>query len=60
MYSSVQSANERTNALLAEQNQLLEMILEKEVGISSHEVFRSVRQSASDYKRRTGKPAFGY
>lgn len=44
--------------LLRQQNQLLTGILQKEFGISSDALFRSVRDSASDFTTRTGRPAF--
>lgn len=47
-------------ALLQRQNDLLLEILAKETGISADDIFRSVRKSADDYKRRTGNPAFSY
>lgn len=64
---AVYQGNKENNALMRQelelmrrQNELLLGILEKETGISAGELFSSVRQSASDYKRRTGRPAFGY
>lgn len=64
---AVYQGNRENNALMRQelelmrrQNELLLGILEKETGISAGELFSSVRQSASDYKRRTGRPAFGY
>jgi len=46
--------------LLQQQNQLLTQILAKETGISSDDLFNSVRNSARNYQNRTGNPAFGY
>ena len=46
--------------LLQQQNQLLAQILAKETGISSDDLFNSVRNSARNYQNRTGNPAFGY
>lgn len=64
---AVYQGNRENNALMRQelelmrrQNELLLGILEKETGILAGELFTSVRQSASDYKRRTGRPAFGY
>ena len=45
-------------ALLRQQNQLLQGILQKEFGISNGDIFRSVRTSASEYTKMTGNPAF--
>lgn len=47
-------------ALLQRQNELLVGILEKETGISSNDIFNSVRKSAREYSNRTGNPAFDY
>lgn len=64
---AVYQGNRENNALLRQelelmrrQNDLLTDILEKETGISAGELFSSVRKSANDYSRRTGRPAFGY
>lgn len=43
---------------IREQNRLLQGILEKETGISSNDLFKSVRNSAREYTNRTGNPAF--
>ena len=45
-------------ALLRQQNNLLQGILEKEFGISKDTLFRSVQSSATDFRTRTGRPAF--
>ena len=45
-------------SLLQRQNELLVGILEKETGISSNDIFDSVRKSAREYSNRTGNPAF--
>ena len=45
-------------AILQKQNELLAQILEKETGISSKELFSSVKNSAKEYTARTGRPAF--
>ena len=55
---AVQEGNYEQNRLLREQNELLRAILEKEVGITNDEIFKSVRRSARDYTCRTGNPAF--
>ena len=63
--SAVYQGNQESNALirqqialLQKQNELLLGILEKESGISSDDIFNSVRRSADSYTRRTGEPAF--
>jgi hypothetical protein len=40
--------------------QLLTIIAEKEFGISQDQVFRAVRNGASDYTMRTGRGAFEF
>lgn len=40
--------------------QLLSIIAEKEFGISGDELFRSVRNQASNYTKRTGQQAFAF
>lgn len=47
-------------ALLQRQNDLLLGILEKETGISSDDIFRSVRKKADEFTRKTGEPAFAF
>lgn len=54
----VRDANAEQVALLREQNELLQAILEKEIGISPRDIFDSVKQSAYEYTNRTRKPAF--
>lgn len=44
--------------LLRQQNVLLQGILQKEFGIASDDLFRSVRKSANEYFMSTGNPAF--
>ena len=44
--------------LLRQQNTLLQGILAKEFGISSDALFNSVRNSANNYQRMNGTPAF--
>lgn len=62
---AVYRGNQENNSLLREelqlmrtQNDLLRALLEKETGISSRDIFNSVRQSAYEYNRRTGNSAF--
>lgn len=50
--------NTETNALLRQQNSILQAILEKEFGISSGALFASVQSSADSYYRQTGRKAF--
>lgn len=56
--SGIRDANSEQNALLREQNELLRELLRKDYGISSKDIFNSVRSSANDYTIRTGQPAF--
>ena len=56
--AAINSASASENELLRQQNQLLQGILAKEFGISSKEVFTSVRKSAREYTNMTGNPAF--
>lgn len=63
--AAVYQGNRENNALLRQelelmksQNELLRAILEKETGISSRDLFDSVRKSAYEYNKRTGNPAF--
>lgn len=44
--------------VLRQQNEILQRLLEKEVGISESALFKSVRKSANEYQRTTGNPAF--
>ena len=62
--AAVYQGNKENNALLREQirqlerqNELLNAILEKE-GITKDALFRSVKDSAKEYRRMTGSPAF--
>lgn len=55
---SFNSDNTDTNALLRQQNAILQQILEKEFGISEGELFKSVQKSADSYRNRTGNYAF--
>lgn len=50
--------SEQEIALLQEQNDLLRQLLQKEFGISNEAIFRSVRQSNSQYRKQTGTSAF--
>lgn len=56
--NGVYGAMSESNALLMEQNSLLQAILEKETGISADTLFESVQQSANAYYRRNGRYAF--
>lgn len=56
--NGVYGAMSESNALLMEQNALLQAILEKETGINANDIFRSVQRSASNYSKQYGKPAF--
>ena len=56
--NGVYGAMSESNALLMEQNALLQAILEKETGINANDIFRSVQKSASNYSKQYGKPAF--
>ncbi len=49
---------EEQNRLLAEQNRLLQQIANKDVTISSREVFNATRQEAQNYNNRTGNSPF--
>ena len=53
------TANEEM-ALLRQQNQLLQAILQKEFGITIDEIGRSARAYAEDYFRRTGDEAYSF
>jgi hypothetical protein len=44
--------------LLREQNRLLRQLLDKDVSISSKDIFDATRTEANDYYNRTGEPAF--
>jgi len=59
MYESVNSAMAQQNALLREEIAYLKTIAAKDTTISSRDVFNAVRSESSDYKRRTGRLAFG-
>ena len=55
---TIRSTSAEEIALLRQQNQLLQGILQKEFGISNGDIFRSVRTSAAEYVKMTGNPAF--
>lgn len=62
---AVYQGNRENNALMRQelelmrrQNELLMEMVEKETGISPREIFDSVKRTAEEYKRRTGRPAF--
>lgn len=52
--------NAETNALLREQNQLLQRILAKEYGITKDDIGKASRDYARDYFRRTGRDAYTF
>lgn len=56
--NGVYGAMSESNALLMQQNELLQAILEKETGINANDIFRSVQRSASNYSKQYGRPAF--
>lgn len=55
---AIYSTSTQEVQLMREQNNLLRALLEKETGISEDAIFRSVKKSASDYTKRTGRSAF--
>lgn len=64
---AVYQGNRENNALMRQelelmrrQNELLMEMVEKETWISPREIFDSVKRTAEEYKRRTGRPAFSY
>jgi hypothetical protein len=48
------------NRLLAEQNQLLRVIADKELTVSTREVFEATRKESNNYYNRTGESPFFY
>ena len=56
--AAINNASANEMSLLRQQNQLLQGILAKEFGISSGELFNSVRSSARQFSQMTGNPAF--
>lgn len=57
---AVYSTGQTEASLLQTAVGLLEIIAQKEYGISSDVLFNSVRKSATNYSRRTGRAAFDY
>ena len=58
--NGVRDANAEQNTLLREQNDLLRQLLAKDTGISSRDIFNTVRSEDNSYKRRNGHSAFAY
>lgn len=52
------SSDEQMMALMQQQIQLLQIIAEKEFGITNKQIFKSVQTSAKEYKYTTGRTAF--
>lgn len=52
--------NAETNALLREQNELLQRILAKEYGISKSDIGKASREYARDFFKRTGRDAYTF
>lgn len=52
------AASEQENALLKQQNQLLQGILQKQFGITTNEIGRAARKYGRDYYNRTGDNAY--
>ena len=55
---TIRSTSADEIALLRQQNQLLQGILQKEFGITKGELFKSVRSSAREWEKMKGEPAF--
>lgn len=55
----VSTANDEI-ALMRQQNQLLQAILNKEFGITSDEIGKSARKYAKEYYKRTGNEAYSF
>jgi len=55
---AIRSASDAELEMLRQQNALLEGILQKEFGISKEALFKSVKLSANEFTKSTGKPAF--
>ena len=55
---AIRSTSDTEIQLLRQQNSLLQGILNKEFGISSDNIFNSVRNSAREYTNMTGQPAW--
>lgn len=56
--AGVAKTMESQNALLRQQNKYLAGILQKDVSISSRDVFAATQSEARSFTRRTGNPAF--
>jgi hypothetical protein len=54
----IRSTADEEIALLRQQNQLLQAILQKEFGITQNDIGKSARNYAKEYFDRTGKPAY--
>lgn len=46
--------------LLRQQNELLQQLLQKDMGISEKSLFKSIQRQANNYTRQTGQSAFSY
>lgn len=57
---AVYDTSQQEVALLRQQNELLQGILNKKFGISQNEIGNSARKYAKEYFQRTGRPAFDY
>ena len=57
---SIYDTSQQEIALLRQQNQLLQGILNKDLSISQNDIGSSARKYAREYFNRTGKPAFDY
>lgn len=57
---SIYDTSQQEIALLRQQNQLLQGILNKDLSISQNDIGSSARKYAREYFKRTGKPAFDY
>ena len=55
---AIRSSSDAEIALLRQQNELLVALVNKEFGISKNDLFNSVRSSANEYTRMTGRPAW--
>lgn len=58
--SGVSDANQETNTLLREQNNLLMRLLEKDTGISTRDIFNAVRSEDKAYRNINGHSALEY
>lgn len=57
---SIYDTAQQEIALLRQQNELLQGILNKKFGITQNEIGNSARKYAKEYFQRTGRPAFDY